>query len=196
MRRRTPSGSRATSMPSTRAVPEVGLSRAQKRRIRVDLPAPLLPSRPKTSPSWISKVTSSTEVKSPKRFTRWMASRAGAAPLTSSPAHRAGEIGEGDPHLGGRRGLGEAGAEQRRLGVEELGGGDHPFLVAVADDPQVLPRRLQVAPGHGEGRLGRAQLERPRGDLQAQTALEVVELAVESVGLRPGLGRRGGGAAA
>src|SRR6267142_1974354 len=123
MRRRTPSGSLAMSMPNTVPEPDVGASRPQKRRMTVDLPAPLLPSRPKTSPAWTSKDTSSTATKSPKRFVRWSASRAGEAILLSGPADGALEVGQGDPHLGGGRSLVEPGAEQGRLGVEQLGGG-------------------------------------------------------------------------
>ena len=50
MRRLTPSGSRPTSMPPTVAVPLVGFSSPHSMRIVVDLPAPLLPRKPKTSP--------------------------------------------------------------------------------------------------------------------------------------------------
>ena len=38
-------------------------------RMAVDLPAPLLPRSPKTSPAWTEKVRSSTAVKAPKRLT-------------------------------------------------------------------------------------------------------------------------------
>ena len=50
MRRRTPSGSSVTSMPSTRALPEVGRWIVAKILSAVVLPAPLAPSKPKTSP--------------------------------------------------------------------------------------------------------------------------------------------------
>ena len=44
------SGSRPTSTPPTMAVPEVGRSSPHSIRIVVDLPAPLLPRKPKISP--------------------------------------------------------------------------------------------------------------------------------------------------
>ncbi len=51
-------------------VPELGVSRPHSMRMVVVLPAPLLPSRPKTSPGATSKLTSSTDVKAPKRLNR------------------------------------------------------------------------------------------------------------------------------
>ena len=50
MRRLTASGSAPTSMPPTSAVPDVGLNSPQSMRMVVDLPAPLLPRKPKISP--------------------------------------------------------------------------------------------------------------------------------------------------
>jgi hypothetical protein len=50
MRRLTPSGSRLTSTPPTVAVPLVGFSSPHSIRMVVDLPAPLLPRKPNTSP--------------------------------------------------------------------------------------------------------------------------------------------------
>src|SRR5450759_1323228 len=70
MRRLTPSGSRLTSTPPTVAVPLVGFSSPQSMRIVVDLPAPLLPRKPNTSPWRTSNVSRSTATKSPKRFVR------------------------------------------------------------------------------------------------------------------------------
>ena len=54
-----------TSSPSTRAVPPDGRSTVIKTRRVVVFPAPLGPSRPKTSPGDTWKVTSSTAVTSP-----------------------------------------------------------------------------------------------------------------------------------
>src|SRR6187200_2374280 len=65
MRRFTPSGSLPTSTPPTFAVPPVGFSKPQSMRIVVDLPAPLLPRNPNTSPSRTSNDTWSTATKSP-----------------------------------------------------------------------------------------------------------------------------------
>ena len=47
---RTSLALRTTSKPLTRAVPEVGGTSVVNMRMRVDLPAPFGPSRPKISP--------------------------------------------------------------------------------------------------------------------------------------------------
>ena len=52
------------------AVPDVGASRPHSMRMVVDLPAPLLPRKPKISPGRTSNDTSSTATKSPKRRVR------------------------------------------------------------------------------------------------------------------------------
>ena len=51
-----------TSKPATRAVPLVGSSRVHSMRMVVDLPAPLGPSRPNTSPRGTCKLTPATAV--------------------------------------------------------------------------------------------------------------------------------------
>jgi hypothetical protein len=61
-------------------------------RIAVLLPAPLLPRRPKTSPGWTEKLTSSTATKSPKRFTRWLTSMAGMPAVSPVPFVAAGGV--------------------------------------------------------------------------------------------------------
>ena len=57
MRLRTSRASLTTSWPSTRALPEVGISSVISILIVVVLPAPFGPSRPKSSPFSISKLT-------------------------------------------------------------------------------------------------------------------------------------------
>ena len=42
--------SRMTPKPATMALPSVGLSRVQSKRVKVDFPAPLGPSKPNISP--------------------------------------------------------------------------------------------------------------------------------------------------
>src|SRR5271156_7160005 len=61
---------RATSKPATQALPSLGGSSVVSIRTNVVLPAPLGPSRPKTSPRRTSKLTLSTAVKVPKRLVR------------------------------------------------------------------------------------------------------------------------------
>ena len=63
--RRAGIGERCTSWPSTLTLPPLGASRPLMQPIVVDLPAPLGPSRPKTSPAWAEKETPSTATVSP-----------------------------------------------------------------------------------------------------------------------------------
>ena len=70
MRAFTPSGSRPTSTPPTVAVPDVGFSSPHSIRIVVDLPAPLLPRKPKISPVLTVNDTWSTATKLPNRRVR------------------------------------------------------------------------------------------------------------------------------
>src|SRR6266487_3666493 len=74
MRRLTPSGSAATSIPSTMAVPDEGRNNPQSIRIVVDFPAPLLPRNPKISPFLTSNDTSSTATNAPNRRVRCLTS--------------------------------------------------------------------------------------------------------------------------
>src|SRR5579863_4538162 len=65
---RTSSGDWTTSLPLMRAVPSVGSMSVVSMRIRVDLPAPFGPSRPKISPCSTLKLIWSTAVNLPKRL--------------------------------------------------------------------------------------------------------------------------------
>ena len=80
MRRFTPSGSRLTSMPPTRAVPDDGRSNPHSMRMVVDLPAPLAPRKPKISPCFTENDRSSTATNDPKRRDRPRTSMATADP--------------------------------------------------------------------------------------------------------------------
>ena len=68
MRRRAASGSRATSTPATRAVPEVIESSVVSMRIVVDLPAPFGPRKPKISPASTRRSTPRTASTTPARL--------------------------------------------------------------------------------------------------------------------------------
>src|SRR5665213_2658928 len=70
MRERTPSGSRETSRPATRAVPDVGLRSVQRTEMVVDLPAPLGPRNPKISPRRTARSMPRTASTVPYLFTR------------------------------------------------------------------------------------------------------------------------------
>src|SRR5579875_194856 len=70
MRRFTSMGCSITSKPQTRAVPPVGARKPAIIRMVVDLPAPLGPRKPSTSPRPTAKLTSSTATIGPKCFER------------------------------------------------------------------------------------------------------------------------------
>jgi hypothetical protein len=57
-----------TSKPAMRAVPALGGMKPASMRMVVDLPAPLGPRKPTTSPRATVKLTSSTAVKPSKRL--------------------------------------------------------------------------------------------------------------------------------
>jgi len=61
--------------PATRASPEEGGNRVVSILIVVVLPAPLEPSKPKTSPALTERVSVSTAVNAPKRRVRVLISR-------------------------------------------------------------------------------------------------------------------------
>ena len=71
------------SMPKTWIEPEFGRTRPSTEPIRVDLPAPLGPSNPQTSPGNTWRSSPARAVTAPKRFTR---------PFTSSTGFDYGEI--------------------------------------------------------------------------------------------------------
>src|SRR6476469_6683038 len=70
-------GSTVVSMSNTNALPDVGRMRSSRVRIVVVLPAPLGPRKPKTSPAWTSRSTSTMPRCSPydlvRRSVRMMA---------------------------------------------------------------------------------------------------------------------------
>ena len=57
----------------------------------VVFPAPLGPRNPNTSPRATSKETSSNATRSPKRFVRWLTTRAGTAPSDSCSSFATGD---------------------------------------------------------------------------------------------------------
>ncbi len=67
-----------------RAVPAVGVTKLASIRMVVDLPAPLGPRKPSTSPRATEKLTASTAVKLPNRLVRPSISISAASP--GSPA--------------------------------------------------------------------------------------------------------------
>src|SRR6516164_5378554 len=85
MRWRTPSGSIATLIPATSACPDVGRSNPQRIRMVVDLPEPFGPRKPKISPRRASKLTLSTAMNVPNRFTKRSTRTDGASSFMKSP---------------------------------------------------------------------------------------------------------------
>ena len=75
MARRTPTASVVMEKPATRASPDVGGNSVVSILIVVVLPAPLEPSKPKTSPALTERVRASTAVNVPKRRVRALISR-------------------------------------------------------------------------------------------------------------------------
>src|SRR5262245_31769674 len=63
-------GSASTSCPATRTAPALGVRNPVTIFIVVDLPAPLGPRKPRTSPLATSKDTPSTALRGPKCFAR------------------------------------------------------------------------------------------------------------------------------
>src|SRR5437867_1283113 len=121
MPRLTASGFFATSTLRTRAEPDVGFISPHSIRMAVDLPAPLLPRRPKTSPSSTASVRRSTALKAPNAFERSIVSTGRS---TALPSGRPVQPGGGEAEAGQSLGAIESGTEERDLGVEQLGRGD------------------------------------------------------------------------
>src|SRR6185436_2095297 len=131
MRRFTPSGSFVTSTPPTVAVPDVGLSSPHNMRIVVDLPAPLLPRKPKISPRRTSKVTLSTATNWPKRRVSPRTSIAACSGLGLS-ANGSLQPRFGKPDVGdGARAI-QLRLQARDLRVEDIGGRGDAGAIALA----------------------------------------------------------------
>src|SRR5262249_39559661 len=144
-------------------------------RMAVDFPAPLLPRRPKTSPCSTVKLKSSTAVKAPKRFTRCSTSM--TLPMAFLLA--ADRVVEAGPRLleeRGRRRAVETGSQQAALRVQELGGRDEAFAIAVPRDPDVLARRQESALGHRELGAPRLEVQGARRDVETHLAQQLLEL--------------------
>src|SRR3954468_2766959 len=137
MRRLTPSGSRVTSTPPTVAVPAVGASRPQSIRIVVDLPAPLLPRKPKISPRRTAKLTASTARNEPNRRVspRTSIALASCEAAAALSPKRPLQTRLRQTHRRYRSRAIEFGLEARDLGVEDVGAGGDTRAVALVDHP-------------------------------------------------------------
>src|SRR5215207_2389755 len=159
MRCLTASGSRVTSTPLTSAVPDVGLSSPHSMRIVVDLPAPLLPRKPKISPRRTSNDSPSTATNWPKRRDSCLTSIATTASSFGSAAERTRQPGLGQPRIGQRARAIELGLQHRRLRVEHLGVGGDAGVEPLAEDAMRFGGGADAFGGRGNRRPARIQLE-------------------------------------
>src|SRR6516165_1125878 len=80
--------SRVTSRPSKCTVPEVGCRSPVRQLKNVDLPAPLGPMSPRTSPALTATDASSTALKAPNAIVTWRASSSMAGLGVEGPPRR------------------------------------------------------------------------------------------------------------
>src|SRR3954452_19198177 len=145
-----------TGRPRTSIAPASGIACAVSRRMVVDLPAPLGPSRPTQVPSATSRSSRSTAVSAPKRLTTPVRRSAGGTPL---------RVSRGDAQFGtGSRP--NQGLEERHVRAERLG------VPLDADHEAVALDRLDRA-------VGRA------GDHAQAVADFVDRLVVEGIDRQP-----------
>src|SRR3954468_17936217 len=186
IRRLTPSGSRVTSTPPTIALPDVGSSKPHNIRMVVDLPAPLLPRKPKISPRRTSKVTRSTATNWPNR--RVSSRTAMAAPADGvfggSAANRPLQACFGETNAGQRARTIEFSLQSRDLRVEHVGARGHAGGVALANDALGLPRGAHFVLGRDECLPRGLQFEAPRAHLEGDLPIEIAEARLQC-------GRRG-----
>src|SRR5881275_2403738 len=114
MLRRTSSRSRTMSKPATSAVPDVGSTSVQSILMVVDLPAPLGPRKPKTSPAATSKSTPSTATRSSYLFVRALTATAGVTVRTVVDMTAPDRVHSAVAHLA-RAGFTDAAAAQAAL---------------------------------------------------------------------------------
>src|SRR5262249_19172714 len=205
MRLLTPSGSLVTSMPPTVAAPDVGTSSPQSMRIVVDLPAPLLPRKPKISPRCTSNVTPSTATKSPNRRvsprTLIASPRSAVAPADADEAPaEAGRLlsngalqsGFGEPDVGHRPGPIELGLQPRDLRVEYVGGGGDAGAIPLGDDALGLQRGADLVVGGRHRLTVRGEFQRAGAHLERDLAIEVPDARAEGGRVRARLAGVGG----
>src|SRR4051812_9279651 len=142
MRRLTASGSRVTSTPPTIALPDVGSSKPHNIRMVVDLPAPLLPRKPKISPRRTSKLTWSTATNWPNRRVSSRTAIAASADngFGASAANRPLQACFGEANAGQRARTIEFSLQACDLRVEHVGTSRHAGGVALTDNALGLHR--------------------------------------------------------
>src|SRR5215831_18339468 len=180
MRRFTPSGSRVTSMPPTIAVPDVGFNSPHSILIVVDLPAPLLPRKPKISPRATSNVTLSTATKSPNRLVR---------PRTSMAllSNRALQSCFREPDVRDCAGPIELGLQPSDLRVEDVGRRRHARLIAFTDDALRFERGTHLVICGCDRLLARLEFQGAGTDFERHLTIEVLDARPECSGVRASL---------
>src|SRR5688572_22323540 len=178
MRRFTPSGLAATSMPPTRAVPAVGRSKPQSMRIVVDLPAPLAPRKPKISPCFTVNDRSSTATNDPKRRESPRTSMASVGSVRTpgtiflSP-QAAFEAGFRQSHAGKGAGPRQFRLEQRDLRDEHVGARGHTGRESIGHYAAGLGRTPDGVPCGVDHRGTGFDIEKPLLDLSRNYGVEL-----------------------
>src|SRR5262249_54674172 len=141
MRDRTPSGSVTGSRPKTRTLPSAARSRPRTCLMRVVLPAPLAPTRPRTAPRGTARLTRSRATLAPKRRVRLRTAMTGR----SGPGMGSGLLG-----AGGQGQVALAEQLDDLVGVDvQLPGLGQQGVDALADDLQALtPGQRRAGVGH------------------------------------------------
>src|SRR5262245_2959153 len=200
MRAFTPSGSRLTSMPPTVAVPDEGASSPHSMRIVVDLPAPLLPRKPKISPRRTSNETLSTATNWPKRRVRPRTSIAvaGASARTAAALASNGALqpGLGEADIGGGARPIQFGLQARDLRVEHVGRRRHARAVAFADHALGLRGGAHAVIGRAHRLSAGREFQAAGADLEGHFLIEGADARAEGGGVRPGFSGLGAATAA
>src|SRR5713226_6453392 len=196
---RTASACFTMSFPPTSALPEVGGVSVVSMRIKVVLPAPLGPSRPKISPSCTSKLTSFTATKSPNCFLSLMTSIAfvgvafisltcfslgsirrkvfRGARTAGAPPPRAAGFGRWQKHCGGH--AGDEPVPEIRHGHFDGKGFDVPLRAAH------VPLRRKIIFDALENDRTLEQVSRRQPHLKLLSILNGVDISFLDVGLHP-----------
>src|SRR4051812_15160574 len=192
-------------MPPTTAVPEDGFNRPHSMRMVVDLPAPLLPRKPKISPRPTANETLSTATNWPKRRVSPRTSIACGPPCSRSTArvgvarsapNRALQPCFGEPDVGNRARAIELGLQPRDLGLEHVGGGRDARLVAFTDRALGLGGRADFLVGGGDRFPARIEFQRAGANFEGDLPIEIRNAGLQRRSGRPRLALLGGAAAA
>ena len=188
-------------MPPTSAVPDDGRSSPHSIRMVVDLPAPLLPRKPKISPRATveRQIVDREELAEPPGqatdLDRRAPSPAGGIGRHGRPSARSSRA-IGQPCPGDRAGAIQFGLEHAGLRVEDVRVGRDAGGESLADHTLRLDRRAHAVFGRGDGRQRRVHVETPLLDLERELPIEIGAARGQHPGVRRGFGLFGAAAAA